>query len=150
MRNCVIGLSQVCNCLCQKDSIVRLIDINFGLQSVTVNSKQSLPHGIPASLKRIQCKFCHKSFNSNTGHRLHEGTHRGVFPHTCPYCGKGFLSSNHLRGHLVDHTGVKEFRCSKCGREFRHAQDLKNHQKRCTQQTKVFSSLPVDSYTNDY
>ena len=45
----------------------------------------------------------------------------------------------------MDHTGVKEFRCSNCGREFRHAQYLKNHQKRCTQQTQVFSSLPVDS-----
>ena len=48
----------------------------------------------------------------------------------------------------MDHTGVKEFRCSNCGREFRHAQALKNHQKRCTQ-TEVFSSLPVDSHTND-
>ena len=50
----------------------------------------------------------------------------------------------------MDHTGVKEFRCSNCGREFRHAQDLKNHQKRCTQQTEVFSSLPVAFDTNDY
>ena len=50
----------------------------------------------------------------------------------------------------MDHTGVKEFRCSNCGREFRHAQDLKNHQKSCTQQTEVFSSPPVDSYTNDH
>ena len=50
----------------------------------------------------------------------------------------------------MDHTGVKEFRCSNCGREFRHAQDLKNHQKRCTQQSEVFTSLPDDSYTNDY
>ena len=150
VRDCVIGLSQLCNCLCHKDSIVRLKDSNFGLQSVTVNGKHSLPRGIPASLKRIQCKFCHKSFKSKSGHKLHEGTHRGVFPHKCPYCGKGFLSLNHLRGHLVDHTGVKVFRCSNCGREFRHAQNLKNHQKRCTQQAQVFSSLPVDSYTNDY
>ena len=133
-------------CLCHKDSIVRFTDSNFGLQSVTVGGKQSMPRGIPASLNRIQCKFCSKSFKSKSGHWSHEGTHRGVFPHTCPYCGKGFLSSNHLRGHLVDHTGVKEFRCSNCGREFRHAHNLKNHhQKRCTQQTQVFSSLPVDS-----
>ena len=150
MRNCVIGLSQLCNCLCHKDSIVRLIDSNFGLQSVTVNGKQSLPRQIPASLKCIQCKFRHKSFKSKSGHKLHEGTHRGIFRHTYPYCGKGFLSSNHLRGHLVDHTGVKEFRCSNCGREFRHAQDLKYHQKRCNQQTQVCSSLLVDSCTNGY
>ena len=111
-----------------------------------MGGKQSLPRGIPASLNRIQCKFCPKSFKSKYGHRLHEGTHRDVFP----YCGKVFLSSNHLRGHLVDHTGVKEFRCSNCGREFRHAQNLKNHhQKRCTQQTEV-PSLPEASFTNDY
>ena len=143
-------VSVKCNCLCHKASIVRLIDSNFGLQSVTVNVKQSLPRGIPASLKLLQCKLCHKRFKSKLGHKPHEGTHRGIFPHTCPYCGKGFLSSNHLRGHLVDHTGVKEFRCSNCGREFRHAQDLKNHQKRCNQQTEVFSSPPVASYINDY
>ena len=144
----VIRLSQLCKCLCHEASIM---DSNFGLQSATVVGKQGLPYGIPASLKRlrIQCKFCHKSFKSKSGHKLHEGTHRGVFPHTCAYCGKGFLSSNHLRGHLVDHTGVKEFRCSSCGREFRHAQDLKNHQKRCTQQTQVFSSLPEAKHTTN-
>ena len=42
------------------------------------------------------------------------------------------------------------FRCSICGREFRHAQNLKNHQKRCTQHTHMFSSLPVVSHTNDF
>ena len=146
--NCVRDcLSLVCLCCIL---VIRFTDSTFGLQNVTVNGKQSLPRGLPASLKRIQCKFCNKSFKSKSGHRRHEGTHRGVFPHTCPYCGKGLLSSNHLRGHLVDHTGVKEFRCSRCGREFRHAQDLKNHQQRCTQQTQVFSSLPVASYTRDY
>ena len=124
-------LCHSCNCYCGK--IIRFTESNFVLQSSTKSGKLSSQCGIQASLKlkHYQCTFCHKRFTTRLGLKLHEGSHRGVFPYKCSYCGKGFLASSNLRGHLVDHTGVMEFQCNICEREFRYAKDLKFHQKRC-------------------
>jgi len=123
-------------CHCEK-TITRFTQGNFVLQSTSKIAKLSSQCGNGASLKRFQCTLCSKRFTTHLGFKLHEGSHRGVFPYKCSYCGKGFLASSNLRGHLVDHTGVMEFSCSVCKREFRYAKDLKLHQKRCQQQAET-------------
>ena len=68
---------------------------------------------------------------TNSGLKLHEDLHRGLYRYRCEVCGKGFSGTSNLRGHMVVHTGTKQYKCSVCQEAFSYGYLLKKHTQKC-------------------
>ena len=73
--------------------------------------------------KLYQCSYCVKSFQTNTGKKRHEKTHRPTAgkPYQCNSCGKLFKTTHGMKQHEmkkyeVTHTKEKLHSCSYCGK----------------------------------
>ena len=75
--------------------------------------------------RETTCKYCNKSYTSNSALKMHIRTH--TLPCKCHECGKSFSRPWLLQGHLRTHTGEKPFACTECSRTFADKSNLRAH-----------------------
>ncbi|XP_065194855.1 zinc finger protein OZF-like [Sycon ciliatum] len=74
--------------------------------------------------KPYECKFCDKSFSTQSSLTSHERTHREEKPFKCKVCDKVFDWRSLLLRHVRVHSGDKPFTCKFCAKSF---SDKSNH-----------------------
>ncbi|EFO96349.1 hypothetical protein CRE_14561 [Caenorhabditis remanei] len=67
-----------------------------------------------ASIKKIECEVCHKTFPNMYRLNEHAVAHSVDRPFECEICGNLFKSNSTLRQHMIVHTGTATFECSVC------------------------------------
>ena len=82
-------------------------------------------HSSSQPSKQLSCKYCQKSYNSQSALKMHIRTH--TLPCKCPECGKSFSRPWLLQGHMRTHTGEKPFACTHCTRSFADKSNLRAH-----------------------
>ncbi|XP_065195542.1 zinc finger protein 271-like [Sycon ciliatum] len=76
-----------------------------------------------------KCKYCDKSFSTQSGLAWHERTHTEDKPFKCEVCDKSFTWRYQLVSHGRIHSGEKPFRCKYCPKSFRVKHHLTVHQR---------------------
>lgn len=100
----------------------------------------------------FHCRFCTKSFGSQSTAVLHERGHTGEKPYACDQCPMKFSFKNSLKRHHLSHSGEKRFQCDECSKCFISKDALHQHQKthstlfefrcqECSQSFKIKRSL---------
>jgi C2H2-type zinc-finger domain/C2H2-type zinc finger/Zinc finger, C2H2 type len=102
--------------------------------------------------KKFQCQQCPKSFETSSGLRQHEKSHKPkvsceicnkvLRPHYlkahlkihesikkfyCDHCGAGCVTKYELTQHMWSHRSEKQFNCSDCNRGFNRSHGYKTH-----------------------
>merc|ERR1712136_488337 len=54
----------------------------------------------------LDCKLCHKSFNSGTAFTQHMWAHQGIRPYVCTLCPETFVENRSLKKHALNKHGV--------------------------------------------
>ena len=81
----------------------------------------------------IRCRWCKKTFSTQSGLRRHEKIHNGHYSkNPCNLCNQTFSSAVSLNQHIVHHHQKKKnYSCDFCKEEFNLKKDLSLHQIVC-------------------
>lgn len=97
---------------------------NLKLKTTVRNKSQNMRR------KSHHCRFCHKSFSSNSNRNVHERVHTGVKPYKCDVCLRRFAQNSNLRTHKLTHMPDSEkpfYYCHPCSKCFTCKISLKRH-----------------------
>eukprot|EP00117_Sycon_ciliatum_P030661 scpid97850/ scgid24125/ Zinc finger protein 354C; Protein AJ18 len=77
--------------------------------------------------KPFKCKVCDKVFDWRSLLVRHVRVHSGDKPFTCKFCAKSFSDKSNHTAHERYHTGEKRFSCDHCDQGFHSRSNLKIH-----------------------
>ena len=88
---------------------------------------------MPANKTEIRCRWCKKTFVTQSGRRRHEKIHNGHYSQiVCNICDQTFCDTVSLNQHIVRHQQKKKsYSCDFCKKEFYFKKDLCLHQIVC-------------------
>ena len=78
--------------------------------------------------KPFKCKMCHRKFKSAHHLNRHTRIHTQENPFKCNICSRNFNDRSNMIRHKRVHTGEKPFKCSKCDKKLAHRESLLKHE----------------------
>lgn len=78
--------------------------------------------------QELECKYCPKTFRSQSSMTEHMARHEGRDRYWCKVCKKGFQQKAHHEGHMNAHMNYKPYECPFCKKTFSYSQSLRTHQ----------------------
>ncbi|XP_065195064.1 zinc finger protein 625-like [Sycon ciliatum] len=79
--------------------------------------------------KTFKCKVCDKTFRMRSHLVCHGRVHSGEKPFRCHYCAKSFSEKSSCTVHERIHTGEKPFKCDHCDQGFCNSSSLRRHKR---------------------
>lgn len=76
---------------------------------------------------QYDCRWCAKTFKSESGIVGHAFSHRELLPYVCSICAKGFNRLRNLQGHYATHNDEQAYACKLCAKTFKTMQLRKKH-----------------------
>ena len=81
--------------------------------------------------KTFKCEECDRVFTNRDSIILHRKQHTNKRTHFCVVCDKGFFKQSCLNRHMRTHTGERPYHCPHCKKGFSQSTTLKTHKTKC-------------------